>query len=288
MSLIKALELIDLEYQLQDIEVIQKLKPYISAFESLQEQIDLEALAIVSVNENSRLRRQVEQVNALAQLGITVEIIGHEVEGFDMTIERGINTLSSTSLDTIQHNALSNIRHAHESLSDSWRFLSPLKLSGEKIRTILSGEDIFEYVNKFFKSKLEKDQVMFTCTEAFKSLTIYEQPSRIYPVFINLVNNSRYWVKESTHEIRRILFDLKDGLVYVSDNGPGVDVDDIEELFTIFFSKKQRGGRGVGLYLCKQNLAVSGHSIYYETREDNKILSGANFIVKFKGLKDAN
>lgn len=288
LSLIKALELIDLEYQLQDIEVIQKLKPYISAFESLQEQIDLEALAIVSVNENSRLRRQVEQVNALAQLGITVEIIGHEVEGFDMTIERGINTLSSTSLDTIQHNALSNIRHAHESLSDSWRFLSPLKLSGEKIRTILSGEDIFEYVNKFFKSKLEKDQVMFTCTEAFKSLTIYEQPSRIYPVFINLVNNSRYWVKESTHEIRRILFDLKDGLVYVSDNGPGVDVDDIEELFTIFFSKKQRGGRGVGLYLCKQNLAVSGHSIYYETREDNKILSGANFIVKFKGLKNAN
>ena len=30
---------------------------------------------------------QVEQVNALAQLGITVEIIGHEIEGFDMTIE---------------------------------------------------------------------------------------------------------------------------------------------------------------------------------------------------------
>lgn len=288
LSLIKALELIDIEYQIQDIEITQKLKPYISAFESLQEQIDLEALAIVSVNENSRLRKQVEQVNALAQLGITVEIIGHEIEGFDMTIERGINSLSASNLDLTQMNSLNSIKHAHESLSDSWRFLSPLKLSGEKVRTELTGEDIFNYVNKFFKSKLEKDNINFTCTEEFKKISLYEQPSRVYPVFINLVNNSRYWVKNSHDSCGEIIFDFRDGLVYISDNGPGVDIDDIDELFTIFFSKKQRGGRGVGLYLCKQNLAVSGHAIFYETREDRKLLDGANFVIQFKGLKNEN
>ncbi|WP_250313215.1 ATP-binding protein, partial [Escherichia coli] len=85
---------------------------------------------------------------------------------------------------------------------------------------------------------------------------LYDQPARIYPVFINLVNNSRYWVKETKEERRIIRLDVLDGLIYVSDNGPGVDPDDVSELFTIFFSKKQRGGRGVGLYLCKQNLAV--------------------------------
>ncbi len=52
-----------------------------------------------------------------AQLGITVEIIGHEIEGFDMTIERGINRLSSTNLDEYQKNALSSITQAHQSLS---------------------------------------------------------------------------------------------------------------------------------------------------------------------------
>lgn len=287
-SLKKALELLDDEYQIQDIEVTQKLKPYISAFESLSEQIDLEALALVSVNENSRLKKQVEQVNSLAQLGITVEIIGHEVEGFDMTIERGIKNLLLTGLDDIQLKALKAIKNAHESLSDSWRFLSPLKLSGEKIRTDLTGEDIYKYVHKFFSNKLEKDDIAFDCTDAFKKISIYEQPSRIYPVFINLVNNSRYWVKENNSTPRKILLDVIDKFVYVSDNGPGVDIDDVDELFTIFFSKKQRGGRGVGLYLCKQNLAASGHSIFYETRDTKKILNGANFVIQFKGLKNAN
>lgn len=287
-SLKKALELIDIEYQVQDIEISQKIKPYITALESLTEQIDLEALAIVSVNENSRLKKQVEQVNSLAQLGITVEIIGHEVEGFDMSIERGIKSLYSTNLDNAQSSALQSIKNAHDSLSDSWRFLSPLKLSGEKIRTNLTGEDIYLYVKKFFNSKFEKDNIFFSCSDEFKNICLYEQPSRIYPVFINLVNNSRYWVKQSIDESRKILLDIRDDLVYVSDNGPGVDIDDVSELFTIFFSKKQRGGRGVGLYLCKQNLAASGHNIFYETRNDKKILNGANFVIQFKGLKNAN
>ncbi|MCP6530844.1 ATP-binding protein, partial [Klebsiella pneumoniae] len=71
----------------------------------------------------------------------------------------------------------------------------------------------------------------------------------------------------------------KDGEVFISDDGPGVDNDDLENLFTLFFTRKQKGGRGVGLYLCKQNLLASGHSIRYETRDDFKILSGANFAI---------
>ncbi|EAN5047310.1 histidine kinase, partial [Salmonella enterica] len=229
-SLKKTLENLDLAYQIQDIEISQTYAPYITALESLREEIDLEGLAISSVNENTRLKKQVEQVNALAQLGITVEIIGHEIEGFDMTIERGINRLSSTNLDEYQKNALSSITQAHQSLSDSWRFLSPLKLSGDKVRAFLSGKDIFDYVNHFFNIKFEKDSIEFSCSTNFLDISLYDQPARIYPVFINLVNNSRYWVKETKEERRIIRLDVLDGLIYVSDNGPGVDPDDVSEL----------------------------------------------------------
>lgn len=82
--------IIEIEYQKQDIKITQTLNAYINALESLKEQIDLEGLAIQSVNENSRLQKQNEQLHALAQLGISVEIIGHEIEGQDMTIERGL------------------------------------------------------------------------------------------------------------------------------------------------------------------------------------------------------
>ncbi|ALQ10504.1 histidine kinase (plasmid) [Pseudoalteromonas sp. Bsw20308] len=279
--------IIEIEYQKQDIEITQTLNAYINALESLKEQIDLEGLAIQSVNENSRLQKQNEQLHALAQLGISVEIIGHEIEGQDMTIERGLKTLAESSLNQKQSTALESVTQAHQSLSDSWRFLSPLKLAGEKIRIKMTGNDIYNYVNNFFQKRLEQNQITFEQTDAFKKISIYEQPAKIYPVFINLINNARYWVKESSDSKRQVLLDVKDGQVVIADNGPGVDIDDVTELFTLFFSRKQRGGRGVGLYLCKSNLASGGHKIFYQTNDEQKVLSGANFVIDFKGIKNA-
>lgn len=111
-----------------------------------------------------------------------------------------------------------------------------------------------------------------------------ELQSRIYPVFINLINNSVYWVQRQNRADKEIILSFKDDEIIVSDNGPGVDEDDIDSLFTLFFTRKQRGGRGVGLYLCKQNLMAGGHSIRYETRNDFKTLCGANFALSLKGL----
>ncbi|MCS0254472.1 ATP-binding protein, partial [Vibrio alginolyticus] len=78
--------------------------------------------------------------------------------------------------------------------------------------------------------------------------------------------------------------DLVDNVVVVSDSGPGVDADDIPMLFSLFFSRKQRGGRGVGLYLSRQNLRSSGHMINYASDKKYKLLKGANFIIEFKGI----
>jgi signal transduction histidine kinase len=101
-------------------------------------------------------------------------------------------------------------------------------------------------------------------------------------VFINLVNNSIYWVGRS--EERKIALDYQDHKVIVGDTGPGVDPDDRGRLFNLFFSKRH-AGRGVGLYLCKVNLEAGRHSIRYANDADPKVLSGANFIIEFRGLQ---
>ncbi len=76
-----AIEKIDEEYEKQEIENSQILNPYVSALNSIRDQIDLEGLAIHSLNESSKWKAEAERLNGLAQLGITVEIIGHEIEG---------------------------------------------------------------------------------------------------------------------------------------------------------------------------------------------------------------
>ncbi|ENA1728320.1 ATP-binding protein [Yersinia ruckeri] len=280
------LKRLDDEHVRIDIENKQKLSPYIKALSQISEQIDIEGLAIHSMNESIKSRQEVDRLHALAQLGITVEIIGHEIEGLDMDMTRGLKTIANGSLDSVQKTAYNDILHAQQALSDKWRFLSPLKLSGERIVKNITGSDIYEYLNIYFKNILANKKISLLATKSFLNFSVFEQPARIYPVFVNMVNNSQYWVQRSEGNESEIILEYNSNGVTIADTGPGVDIDDLEYLFTLFFTRKERGGRGIGLYLCKQNLKAGGHSIRYETIEDKKILSGANFVINFKGVKN--
>ena len=63
---------------------------YLRALEQLAEGIDLDAAAVWSLQEREALQSQVEQLHSLAQLGITVEIVGHELEEIDSEINRNL------------------------------------------------------------------------------------------------------------------------------------------------------------------------------------------------------
>lgn len=280
-SLRQASELLDSERVSQDFENAELFEPYISALNSLKESIDLAGLARFSQDQADELREEVARIHGLAQLGITVEIIGHEIEALEQTISAG---LSRFPADVKVTESFASVKNSYEALAGRLRFLSPLKLSGPKTRINLTGELIFRYVQEFFGSELERTGVRFMATPAFKAFSIFEQPARIYPVFINLVNNAAYWVNHSKSEPKEILLDVVDGKVVVADTGPGVDQEDLKHLFQLFFTRKVRGGRGVGLYLCRTNLAAGGHSIEYANGQRGR-LPGANFILDFKGAK---
>lgn len=280
-----ALKILEESYQAQSLENEAIFPPYIEALKSLREQIDLEGLVSHTVKEAADLRDEIARIHALAQLGITVEIIGHEIEDLDLTIERGLDSMPA---ETKNSDSFKRVQTAHHSLSDRWRFLSPLKLSGEKVRKIVTGDEIASYMQEFFHEFLQRSDVQLQVTDSFKQIGFSEMPSRIYPVFVNLLNNARYWVRHSSAATKIILLDFQDGKVIVADNGPGVAQEDVTSLFTLFFTKKASGGRGVGLYLCRTNLAAGGHRIWYETEEKNKILPGANFVIEFSGVNNVN
>jgi signal transduction histidine kinase len=249
---------------------------------SLQDSVDIETLVSFTIDESSELRKELDRLNALAQLGITVEIVGHEIEGLEMTISKGLDNLPVNAKNTP---VFETVRAAHQALVDRLRFLSPLKLSGEKVKAWISGEKIVEYIKAFMGDSLERRGIVLEASPAFRKFSVYEQASRIFPVFINLVNNSAYWVNHSQGSSRKVLLDVVDGKVVIADDGPGVEKDDLKNLFTLFFTRKIRGGRGVGLYLCRANLAAGGHTISYATGNSMRSLSGANFVIDFKGAR---
>ena len=283
-SLPLILEKLDAEQEKIEIENAQKLSPYVTALERINEQIDLEGLAIHSMNESVRYRDELARLHSLAQLGITVEIIGHELDGLDQELTYALKVIKDDELTPTQKKNIDVALNCHNSLIDKLKFLSPLKLSGKKEIQKITGLGIEEYITGYFSKQLSTADIHLSCTPEFRRISIMDLQSRIFPVFINIINNSIYWVQRSEGNKKEILLSYADNEVFISDNGPGVDVDDLESLFTLFFTRKQKGGRGVGLYLCKQNLIAGGHSIRYEVRDTFKKLNGANFAIAFKGL----
>ncbi len=260
----------------------EKYTPYIRAITSLSKGLDLDSASYWNSIEADRLTQELEKFSGLAQMGITVELISHELERLDHTIGQHLKNLPR---EIQEKEDFKIAKHAHQELTDRLRFLSPLQLSGaSKFRTTISGKMICDYISAFFKKAFAESNLVFACTETFMGLEINEFESRIYPVFINLVNNARYWACQTNapHEIR---IDFKDGKVIIGDTGPGVSELDQEQLFTLYFTKKMRG-RGVGLYLCRTNLAHGRHDIRYATDSSEKILSGANFVIEFNGVKN--
>ncbi|TRD03784.1 histidine kinase [Mesorhizobium sp. WSM4303] len=264
----------------QDNEEI--FEPYIEALQSLTESIDLHHLAAYGSDEVRDLSVEVERLNGLAQLGIAVEIVGHELQTYESYIGSGLRNLPDEVRRSV---AAKDIEFGYQGLADQLRFLSPLRLAGERIQRWITGDEIFSYVEEFFRVSLKSNRITFRCTDGFSNFRLFEDRARILSVFINLVNNSIYWLSTKISGDREIVLSVRGNSVFISDSGPGVPDEDVSSLFSLFFTRKLRGGRGVGLYLSRANLAAGGHRIRYEHQLDGRVLPGANFVIDFRGAE---
>ncbi len=252
---------------------------YIDTLELLKANIDVELIARQGTVENTDLRDELNRLNQVAQLGITVEILGHELHTNEQLIRTGLNQVKSSGSPP----GTKQIEIGFEGLSQQLEFLSPLKISGTRVRRTIPGSEIIEYLKSFFASVIKTRGIEIDASNAFHSFSVEEQPSRLLPVFINLVNNSIYWLIHRNASDPKIFLDVVEGMIVVSDNGPGIDPMDRDQLFKMFFTRKMSGGRGIGLYLCRMNLMASGHSIRYASEKKYQVLPGANFIIELKG-----
>ncbi len=259
-----------------------KYNGIIKALDRLENGINLEFAFSIAEEEKTYFEEKASQLQSLAQLGISVEVLAHEIEAQDGLVTRGLNSLPS---ETKKHPGFVTAMNAHKALTAHIRFLSPLKLSGYQARQEISGKDIQTHIMKFFRDRFERQRVDLQVSEEFLDVCLRDLPSRIYPVFINILNNALYWVCLGDMDKRAIKIGLIGDEVVIANSGPPVDVDDSERIFDLFTTKRANG-HGVGLYLCKENLAVAHHKIRYSSERDIKLIEdGANFVISFNGLE---
>lgn len=109
-----------------------------------------------------------------------------------------------------------------------------------------------------------------------RNLLIHVDPEAMEMVFLNIIKNSQ----EALHGSGVITVDATGSDewidVAISDNGPGISQEFIENSLFRPFKSAKKGGFGIGLYQCKAVIEAHGGSIAVESGEG----MGTKFVVK--------
>jgi signal transduction histidine kinase len=99
-----------------------------------------------------------------------------------------------------------------------------------------------------------------------QSLIVFADRQLIDQVLINLVKNSGDALADTVNPQIRLAASLSFGRVIISvtDNGPGIHEDDIDQIFIPFFTTK-REGSGIGLSLSRQIMTAHKGNIAFES-----------------------
>jgi signal transduction histidine kinase len=225
------------------------------------------------------LEKKVQETVELAQIGLSVEMIHHDLHN----MFRGI----SGSIRALQHmfnkipeamSQVNSLQSTFQHLELRYRQLEPLYRASYRTKKQISGESILAFVNQFLEHDLDVVGVNFEASVQFRNFTILEAPALILPAFVNLVDNAIYWLRSV--EKRTIHFDIVNDAIVVNDSGPGIHETMLERVFEAFTTTKQNG-RGLGLYIVRQSLSLANHEIWATNDSAYKTEPGACFCLKF-------
>lgn len=261
-------------------KIDNQFAPFVSHIESLSLDIDEEVILLWYQSKHKELEERLEATNELAQLGISAEIIDHELYSLHAQMANSLSffkeySRNHTEIDS-QYQQLSV---AFEHMEANYKMLQPLYRTAKKQRNRFTGKHIMESMRSFFGQRIKDLEVTIESSQEFDNYDFFTYESVIYSVFINIINNALYWLIPSPNRIIRMEYKQDTEEILIMNSGEKIDNKIIEDIFTLFFTRKHNG-RGIGLYLAKQSLKKIGMDIYATNLSEYNRLNGACFIIK--------
>jgi signal transduction histidine kinase len=229
--------------------------------------------------ENLALRERSEADVELAQLGMAVAVINHEFENTVRSIRSNLHRLQGwADVNKELRTLYKTIRADFDHLDAYLELFTPLEKRLFRKKVVIRGSDIAKYVRDLFEERLKREKVDMQVSNSFLRMAFNGYPSSFYPVFINLIDNSLYWLKDRIGP-RTIRLDMEGGSTFtISDTGPGIPLRDREAIFERGFTRKP-GGRGMGLKISRDAVAREGWEL---TLGDSPPGQGAAFKLRPK------
>jgi len=242
-------------------------------------EIDDDALVGYYKNRYEKTLKELGDFKNLAQLGISVEIINHELNTMYSQLSTSINEIQKYLKDSNEANKhFKYLKNAFEHLDTKYQSLNPLYRKSKRTKKYIKGFEIKEYLKNFFEETFKEEKINFRSTILFDNCETYSFESVLFPVFVNVINNAIYWVRSSNSPEILLDYEEETKTMIICNNGSEIKNSRIEEIFDLFYTRRDKG-RGIGLYLSKDSLNTVGLDIKATNDEKYNLLNGASFII---------
>lgn len=206
------------------------------------------------------LEEQADEDFEMVQLGLAVAIINHEFAASISSVRKSVQQLGQISRRSDGLRPLyESIRTNFEHLDGHLNLFTPLQRRLHRTKLRIDGREIRNYCTSLFANRLERHRVEFKATERFLGTAVECYPSTLYPAIINIVDNAIHWL-DQIRGPRIIELDADEDGIYVSNNGPSIELRDGQRIFERGFSRKT-GGRGLGLFISARALEAEGMAL---------------------------
>ena len=259
---------------------------------SLEKSKDLETLELSNKffdayqKHISVIRDRMETVEDLAGLGMAVEKSSHDSIRILSLMAQNVKSFKKkiVSHNYQEQDLIDLFDEVEENLNivyEDMQMIQPLfKIQRQSIKNVSLKECIAKVI-RYFRNDID-GKIATNLDIIGDDLVIKTNAGLILQILINLIDNAIYWLGKSGNPDKKIYFAISpiSRTLIVGDNGNGIREDVIPLVFNEFFSMKSNG-RGLGLYIVRELLSRINAQIEVMENPTDKILPGANLIIKF-------
>ncbi len=220
-----------------------------------------------AIRTEGRLARS----ESLAQLGALSAAVAHELRNPLAGISGAIQVIAGSLPDNdrrkpIMEKVEGQVRRLNDLVTDLLDFARPTAARSMPVTLDESARSVADLVRR------DHPEVAIT---VMGSGLAKGDANLVHQILLNLVLNAVQAIGASG-EVRMT---VSDGVVRVSDSGPGIPAENAEKIFAPFFTTRTRG-TGLGLAICRKAVAAMGGRLELGAGP----LSGATFVLELPAL----
>ncbi len=211
--------------------------------------------SFIDVTKEKILQDELIRSERLAASGELAASIAHEINSPLQGIASIISSIERTHKgDERLFENLNLIKGGFTRVRDIVRRLLDLNRPGREKKQPMNVNHVIGDTVSLLKNHLEKNRVNVNLSLSPKMPGINASPQQLGQLFLNLINNS---VEAMAGMIngKEIMIESyvrgKDIAIEVTDTGPGIPKDAMENIFDPFYTRKKRMGMGIGLSICQ-------------------------------------